>query len=383
MERYKALDVFRGGAVALMILVNNPGTWDYIYAPLKHAPWNGFTPADLVFPFFLFAVGCAQSLVFPRMWEKHSETYFFKKVIRRSIVIFFLGLILNWFPFVHWFKSELGFKAWTWIDEVGQMKGIRIMGVLQRIALAYGFSSFLEYFFPKKILTLSLLILILYWGICISFGVGDVHSLSGWFGTSFDKFILGEVHLYQGEGRPFDPEGLASTLPAISQVMLGFWSGRILQAYTLRKSIRSLFKRGSIFILLGIGWSLSHPINKKIWTGSYVLLSTGIALLFVVVLVYLLDFKKYTYFLVRWFEAFGKNPLFIFVLSGLIPGALNLIIVKDSDGYFPLLDYLYKKIFSSLSSQLELNSLLFSIVFIFFYGIIVIWLDKRKLYIKV
>jgi predicted acyltransferase len=383
VNRSLALDVFRGLTVALMILVNNPGTWSHIYAPFEHAAWHGLTPTDLVFPFFLFAVGNAQSLVLPRIWESNTKNYFFKKVWKRTLFIFLIGFFLNWYPFFTWIGDDLKVRTWTWLNVEGVEVGIRILGVLQRIALAYGFSAILEYLFPKKVLTISLGLLALYWGMCVLFGRGDVYSLEGFFGTSVDRLILTPVHLYQGEGVAFDPEGLISTIPAIAQVMLGYWVGRILVAFNPRRTMKALIKRGVNLLILGILISAINPVNKKIWTSSYVLVTTGLAILILAGLVYVLDRKKIGTKFAYFFEAFGKNPLFIFVLSALVPKTMSLIRIPYLDKFLTPLQWFYEMVCSKFPGPPENGSLLYAILLVGLYGTLAIWLDKRKLYIKV
>lgn len=383
MKRSLALDVFRGLTVALMILVNNPGSWSHVYAPFLHAPWHGLTPTDLVFPFFLFAVGNAQAMVFPRMWELNTKDLFLKKLLKRTLIIFLIGFFLSWFPFFAWIGDTFTLRNWTMNDQHGGLIGIRIFGVLQRIALAYGLAGLFSYYFPKKILTVSFSLLIFYWLLCILFGTGDIYSLEGWFGTSIDRFILGSVHLYQGEGVAFDPEGIMSTLPAIAQVMLGYWAGSFFTNSNPQRSILSLRKRGFILLILGFAWHFIHPINKKIWTGSYVLATTGIAILVLVMLIRILDDKKYRSFLTYFFEAFGKNPLFIFVLSGLIPKLMNLIRIYDHEKFLTPLQWYYQYICSKIPGPAQNGSLFYACSLIILYGLLAIWLDKKKLYIKV
>jgi predicted acyltransferase len=373
-KRSLALDVFRGMTVALMILVNNPGSWSHIYAPLQHASWHGLTPTDLVFPFFLFAVGNAQALVFPAMWERQTKSAFFKKVIKRSLIIFFIGLFLNWYPFVFFNEGEWQFKSW---DQV------RIMGVLQRIAITYFASAFLTFYFPKKILTVSIALLIFYWVLCLLLGSGDVYSLEGWFGTRIDRFILGDNHLYKGEGTPFDPEGLMSTISAIAQVMLGFWAGIILNAYNLPKSIRSLTHRGLILIFFGCAIAFIHPINKKIWSSSYVLVTSSLAMILLAFLVQILDVKKFKSKLAGFFEVFGKNPLFIFVLSGIVPRTLSLFRIETTQGVVTPLQWFYLNFCTLIPGPKENGSLLYAILLVGLYGIIATWLNNKKIYIKV
>lgn len=383
MKRSIALDVFRGLTVALMILVNNPGTWAHIYDPFEHAPWNGLTPTDLVFPFFLFAVGNAQALVLPKLLENNTRNYVFKKVWRRTLFIFIIGLFLNWFPFFVWVNDALVFKSWTWVNAEGVQTGVRILGVLQRIALAYGGSAVITYLFPRKVLSVSLLLLALYWALCVIFGTGDVYSLEGWFGTAVDRSLLGSAHLYLGEGVPFEPEGLMSTLPAVAQVMLGYWIGRILVAFNPRRTIKALLKRGSLLLIFGCVWHTSHPINKKIWTGSYVLVTTGVAILLLALLIKFIDQKSYRSRLTWILEAFGKNPLFIFILSALIPKSLGLVRIPYADKYLTPLQWFYETVCSRFPGPPENGSLLYALLLVAFYGAIVIWLDNKKIYFKV
>jgi predicted acyltransferase len=383
MKRSLALDVFRGLTVALMILVNNPGSWDAVFSPLGHAKWHGLTFADLVFPFFLFAVGNAQSIVLPKILEGHTSQYYFKKVLIRTFFIFGIGFFLSWYPFLTWVQNDLQLKGWNWINSEGVQVGIRVMGVLQRIALAYGFSALITYLFPRKVLTVSLLILALYWGLCVSFGTGDVYSLEGWFGVRIDRLILGQTHLYQGDGVPFDPEGIMSTIPSVAQVMLGYWIGRILVAYNPRRTMKAFVKRGFILFSLGCLWHFIHPVNKKIWTGSYVLVTTGLAILVLAVLLKCLDQKQLNWRWTKFFEAFGKNPLFIFVLSGVVPKTLSLIRIQSQDGYLNPLQWFYENLFAHFPGHPGMGSLLFSMTLVIFYGAIAMWLDRKRIYFRV
>lgn len=383
MKRSVSLDVFRGFTVAFMILVNNPGSWSTVFSFLGHAKWHGLTIADLVFPFFLFAVGNAQALVLPKMIEERTSGYFFKKVWIRSIIIFFIGFILSWYPFFTWISNDLHFKSWTWINSEGDLVGVRVMGVLQRIALAYGISGSLIYFFSRKALTVSFILLIFYWIFGISFGEGDIYSLEGWFGIKIDHFILGAPHLYQGEGVPFDPEGMVGTIPSIAQVMLGFWVGRILVAFNPRRTFKALFKRGSIFIVLGMFWSLYYPINKNIWTGSYVLVTTGLAIIVLAILFRFLDQKQMSFKGIKFFQAFGKNPLFIFVLSGMIPKTLGLLRFSFEGGVMTPFEWVYANVYHLIPGDPGIGSLLFSLTLVGFYGLVAMWLDKKNIYIRV
>ena len=400
--RYYSLDVFRGATVALMIMVNNPGTWAYMFAPLKHAPWHGCTPTDLVFPFFLFAVGNAMSFVIPRLQEA-GDGVFWTKVIKRTILIFLIGLGLNWFPFVQWVDQAWQFREW--VNPSDPERGVRILGVLQRIALAYFFASILAYYLkPKNLILVSAILLFAYWGLCAFLGTGDPYSLEGWFGTDIDKQILGVAHMYKGEGIPFDPEGLISTLPAIIQVVFGYLVGVFIknqgQVNWLWKKVPSstehhfkllsgLMVTGFILIVLGWTWSLGFPINKKIWTSSYVLYTTGLASLCIGTMIWYIEVQGVKNWLTKFFDVFGKNPLFIFVLSGVFADLLDFIRIPNgvNEQGIPItihpLTWFYKNICAQIPGPPELGSFVFSLCFVAFMWAICYWLDKKKIYIKV
>jgi predicted acyltransferase len=380
--RYYSLDVFRGATVALMILVNNPGSWGHIYSPLEHATWHGCTPTDLVFPFFLFAVGNAMAFVMPR-FEQKGPAAFWRKVITRTLLIFGIGLFLNWSPFIKWDGDHLAGKPW---------ENVRILGVLQRIALAYFFASVIVYYAKARgAFVIGGIILLLYWMLCWWLGnPSDPYSLPGYFGTNIDKMVLGETHMYKGEGVVFDPEGLTSTLTAIVQVIFGFLVGQYIQLKGKNTDMLSnLFVAGLIMVVAGFLWDLAFPINKKIWTSSYVVYTTGLAILTIGVLIHLLEFRNAKGGWSRFFDVFGKNPLFIFVLSGFLPRVLALL--RWVDHYSPEgkpvytspFPWFYENVCKPVSTDLKMGSLLYAIcMIIFFWGIVYI-LDKKKIYIKV
>ena len=213
-----------------MILVNNPGSWGYIYDPLEHAPWHGLTPTDLVFPFFLFAVGNAMAFVMPKL-EAAGDKVFWAKIIKRSLLIFAIGLFLAWWPFVKWVDGSLVFKPWSYMDDKGNPQGIRLLGVLPRIAICYFFAAVIIYYLKlRKAFYAGMILLLLYWLLCFLLGdKNDPYSMAGWFGNKIDRAILGEAHMYKGEGMLFDPEGLMSTIPAIVQVIFGYMVGDYIQ----------------------------------------------------------------------------------------------------------------------------------------------------------
>jgi predicted acyltransferase len=387
-QRYYSLDVFRGATVALMILVNNQGDGKHIYTPLEHAPWHGLTPTDLVFPFFLFAVGNAMAFVMPRL-EAAGTAIFLKKVFKRAVLIFAIGLFLNWVPFVRWDGDHLVFRYW--VNPDNPETGVRILGVLQRIALCYLFASLLIYSLKIRGAFVAIAVLLLgYWLLCILGNPNDPYSINGWFGNEIDKKILGIAHMYKGEGFAFEPEGIMSTLPAIAQVIFGYLMGNyIIQKGKTFEMLSVLFVTAGILLFAGYCWDMVFPINKKIWTSSYVLYTTGLAMIIISMLIYLIELRNKKGAWTRFFDVFGKNPLFIFFLSGFLPRILALFHWVDhtgSDGkavYTSPLPWFYEHVCKNVSVNLNNGSLLYALCIIAFYWLIVYWLDKKKIYIKV
>ncbi|WP_346237801.1 acyltransferase family protein [Niabella insulamsoli] len=383
--RYRSLDIFRGATVCLMILVNNPGSWGHIYGPLKHAPWHGLTPTDLVFPFFLFAVGNAMAFVIPKL-KTAGTAFFWRKVIKRTLIIFGIGLFLNWYPFLRWHEGSLEFIGW--VNQHNPEKGVRIFGVLQRIAVCYFFASVIAYFLkPRAAWFVSLLLLLVYWIVCVAGNPIDPYSLEGWVGTGIDKAMLGLPHMYRGEGVPFDPEGLLSTVPAIVEVILGYFVGSLIKnnasaddPNAIFKTLTTLFVAGLTLVVTGLFWDLTFPINKKIWTSSYTVYTVGLATLTLSVMIYLVEIKNYKGFPTRFFEVFGKNPLFIFALSAFLPKTAALF---TSDTGVNFWNWFYKKIYIHIPGDPRLGSFLYALTVIIFMWAICYWLDKKKIYIKV
>src|SRR4051794_29576051 len=210
-QRYLSLDVFRGGTVAFMILVNNPGTWSHIYHPLEHAAWHGLTPTDLVFPFFLYAVGNALAFVIPGL-RARGQTVFWKKIVTRTLLIFLIGSFLNWFPFSQWENGRLVLRGWEWTRANGEIAGVRVAGTLQRIAICYFFASVIVYYTKVRTAAIiSALILLLYWLLCLAMSPSDPYSFEGWFGKAIDLRVFGAAHVYHGDGVAFENEGIVTT----------------------------------------------------------------------------------------------------------------------------------------------------------------------------
>lgn len=379
-QRFYSLDVFRGATVCLMILVNNPGSWAHIYPPLEHASWHGLTPTDLVFPFFLFAVGNALSFVIPRL-EKGGDAMFWKKVIKRSLLIYIIGLFLTWWPFVQWKEGHMVFRQW--VDPSNPQNGVRLLGVLARIAICYFFASVIIYYFKVRAsFFIGLVTLLLYWALCFLLGdPSDPYSITGWFGNDVDQSILHLPHMYKGEGIPFDPEGIMSTLPAIVQVIFGYLVGDYIQKKGKNfEMLSGLFVAGVAMLLTGFCWDMVFPINKKIWTSSYVVYTTGLAIITISTMIYLMEFRNVKGWLSKFFDVFGKNALFVFALSAFLPKGFALI--RLGEGINPW-NWLYKKGFINIPGDPRLGSLLYALCVITFMWFICWWMDKKKIYVKV
>jgi predicted acyltransferase len=402
-QRFHALDVFRGATVCLMILVNNPGSWGHVYPPLEHAPWHGLTPTDLVFPFFLFAVGNALSFVMPRLYAG-GDKMFWEKITRRSVIIFAIGLFLQWWPFMKWTGDHLVFRYW--VDPADPETGVRVLGVLQRIALCYFFASILIYYLrPRGAFYVGLTLLLIYWLACYIGNPSDPYSLPGWFGTKVDKAVLHVPHMYKGEGIPFDPEGIISTLPAIVEVIFGYLVGDYIQKkskvpiglpenqnaidYGPYPMLSGLFVAAVAMLVTGYCWAMVLPINKKIWTSSYTIYTSGLATITIATMTYFIEYKGVRGWLSRFFDVFGKNALFVFALSAFLPRTLALIRIPDhvnDNGqmvYFTPWNWLYQRVLIYVPGDPRIGSLLYAICVITFMWAICYWLDRRRIYIKV
>lgn len=376
--RYLSLDVLRGLTVALMIVVNTPGDWHTVFAPLLHAQWHGFTPTDWVFPTFLFVTGNALAFVLPH-YAKLGHRAVLAKVGRRSAIIFLLGFLLFWFPFV----AADGAGHWSLIP----FAGTRIPGVLQRIALCFGLASLILHFFQARgALLYSVLALLGYWLALACFGDG---TLAGNAPARFDLWLLGARHLYHGEGVPFDPEGLLGTIPATVNVIAGYFAGRlILEKGACHETLARMMMAGVVCVGAALCWDMVFPINKKLWTSSYVLLTVGLDLLVLPLLMYLVEMRDaqsgmqgrrgWTCF----FEVFGKNTLFIYLLSELAVVVLVKIRTGSGAGAQSGYDWLYAHTFQPLAPP-KVASLLFAVAFMLACWTVGWLLDRRRIYIKV
>ncbi|RDC62190.1 acyltransferase family protein [Adhaeribacter pallidiroseus] len=368
--RYLSLDVLRGMTIALMIVVNTPGSWETVYGPFRHAKWHGFTITDLVFPTFLFVVGNAMSFSLRKM-EQQNSSVFLSKVLKRTAFIFFIGLFLNAYPFITFADGVYAVKDFS---------ALRIMGVLQRIALCYGVGALIIHFFKiRGAIFFSVLALLGYWAIMYFMGTQpDPFSLPGNAALKFDLTLLPEKNLYKGYGIPFDPEGLLSTLPAIVNVIWGYLAGTYIQKNgNTQATVKNLCIAGFILLTLGAFWDMVFPINKPIWTSSYVCHTVGLDLVILAALMLFIEvagIKKWTYF----FEVFGRNPLFIYAMSGILVKTMSLIRIGDEG----LQSWIYQTGFTPWLAGNN-ASLLFAITYMLVLWLLGFWMDKKKIYVKV
>lgn len=369
-QRNIALDVLRGMTICFMIIVNTPGNSATTFSPLDHAKWFGFTPTDLVFPSFLFAVGNAMSFVMNK-WEKMPQGEVVWKILKRTALIFLLGYLMYWFPFFRLDKNHHIIGA--------PISETRIMGVLQRIALCYGIAALMIYYFKiRASVIICVTILFLYWIILYSFGdPTDPLSMQGNAGFTLDKWLMGEHHMYHGEGVAFDPEGWLSTLPAIGNVVGGYVVGKWVQHKgSSYEVVTKLLMAGFGLLVCGYFWDLLFPISKKLWTSSFVVYTVGLDCIILAVLMYFIQIEDK----VKWtgfFQVFGKNPLFIYLLSELGVTILFMIPVGNSS----LFRWIFQTIFSHAGGYL--GSLLFAISYMLFCWCVGYWLDKRHIYVRV
>ncbi|MDE3236466.1 MAG: DUF5009 domain-containing protein [Bacteroidota bacterium] len=365
-QRFLALDVFRGMTICFMIIVNTSGNGATTYAPLKHAHWDGFTPTDLVFPSFLFAVGNALSFVMAK-WNTKTTAEVMSKIVKRTAIIFLLGYLMYWFPFFR-LNDQKEIVSFPISDT-------RIFGVLQRIALCYGIAATLIYFTSlRKAIYISIGLLLLYWLLMYSFGD---YTLEGNAVLKLDMWLIGDKHMYHGEGMAFDPEGLLSTMPAIANVVAGYAVGDFVQKKgNTYEGLTKLLLTGFGLLVLSYFWNLSFPINKKIWTSSFVLHTVGLDCMILSAVIYVVDFLHKT----KWapfFESAGKNPLIIYLLSELLVTVLYMIPARDEN----LFHWIYNNIFVYAGSYF--GAFLFAVAYMLLCWSVGYWMDKKKIYIRV
>ncbi len=367
--RLVSLDVFRGITIAGMVLVNNPGTWDAIYPPLEHAPWHGITPTDFIFPFFLFIVGVAIPLALGKRVEEGITRDVYLKILRRSALIFLLGSFLHLFPY---------FEFANW----------RIPGVLQRIAFCYLITSLIFLHTNWKQLTIvGFILLVFYWLFTMIVPVPgcDITTIDDKacnIAAYLDRTLFGLNHIWK-QAKVYDPEGLLSTIPAIATTISGVLTGLWLRT---RRSdlekVSGLFFFGLVLMVAGWCWNPFFPFNKALWTSSYVLYTSGLALCFLGFCYYLIDIKGYKAW-TKPFVIFGVNALALFVGSGLMARIMGLIKITGANGERTSLQgWIYNTIFVPLADA-KTSSLMYAVSFILVWLFLMWLLYRKRIYIKV
>jgi predicted acyltransferase len=372
-DRFLSLDVFRRMTICFMIIVNTPGTGATPFAPLEHAAWFGFTPTDLVFPSFLFAVGNAMSFTSKKFDALDTGAALYK-IFKRAFIIFLLGYLMYWFPFFEEHNGAWVFKPFS---------ETRVMGVLQRIALCYLFASLIIYFIKSKtaVIVISISLLIGYQLLLLAFGDSAApYAMLTNAGTYLDKFILGNGHLYHGEGVAFDPEGILSTLPAIVNVICGYFAGQFIQQKGKGyETISKLLLMGCLFIFIALTWNMNFPIGKKLWTSPFTLLTVGIDLVLISALIYIVEIRAWNK--ANWtgfFTTVGKNPLAIYLLSELLAIAFYTITVGGES-----FNHLVNRVSFQVIAPGPVGSLLYAICFMLLCWVVGKVLDNKKIYIRV
>ncbi len=361
--RVQSLDAFRGLTIAGMILVNNPGSWAYVYPPLAHAAWHGWTPTDLIFPYFLFILGVAVPYSFARRLEEGAHRGdLVRHIARRSAVLIVLGLAMRAVP---------DFDVTT----------MRYYGVLQRIGLVYFFAATAYVYLGMGArVGLTALLLLGYWAVMMwvpvpGYGAGDLSpdgNLAGWL----DRLLL-DGHLWQGT---WDPEGLLSTLPAIATALLGIFTGEGLRspASGVEKT-RGLVTVGLVATVVGLGWGLVFPINKNLWTSSYVVFTAGTALVALGVLYWLIDVRRLRGAWQEWMVVYGRNAILVFVASGMVTKAMARIRVDEGTSLY---GWIYQNAFQSWAGDYP-GSLAFAVTYVVFWLGVMWILHRRGIHLKI
>ncbi|MCS7227354.1 MAG: DUF5009 domain-containing protein [Endomicrobia bacterium] len=379
MEKYQrltSLDVFRGLTIISMLIVNNPGSWSYIYPPLKHAEWHGWTLTDLVFPFFLFIVGVAIKFSIDKyILSDVAVIKILWRILRRTILLILLGLTLHGFP-------QYNFAE------------IRIPGVLQRIALCYFFSAIFYLLLAKKenneikislpvLITKIVVLLTIYYLVMTlipvpGIGKSDLNKKDANIAAYIDRIIFTEKHLWK-TSKTWDPEGLLTTIPAIGTTLTGLLCAFLIkQKMDENKKVILMFVVGLLMFFSSFFCDIFMPINKALWTPAYVLLSSGLAFCVLGVCYWYCDIEKKT-FGIKPALVYGTNAITVFFLSGLFARILNLIKVSG----IPSKQFIYEKILLVITFRhYRIASLLFAIIFVLFWYAIMSIFYKNKIFIK-
>jgi predicted acyltransferase len=392
-ERLLSLDVFRGITIAGMLLVNDPGTWSAIFPPLEHAEWNGWTPTDLIFPFFLFIVGITTYLsMTARRARGDDDAALVKQILRRGIIIYLLGFAMAMFPFYQWGDIQSLPHATAWDRILYRIEHVRLLGVLPRIGIVYICAGLLtlKTTLKQQVIIIAALLFGYWFAMTLipvpgenEIGALLLHTKDRNLAAYLDRLILGTNHTWVGSVT-FDPEGPLSTIPAIATAMLGVIAGRwiAMKEKPLLERITGLFAAGAIGMVAGLMWNWSFPINKSLWTSSYVMFTAGMACVMLATIMWIVDYLD-----IKWwtkpFVVFGVNPIVAFVGSGVMARLIyTLWHVSYQGKSVSLVEAIYQSLFLSWLPP-RVASLGFALMFVsLWYGILLV-LYRRKIILKV
>lgn len=370
-KRYESLDILRGLTVTFMCMVNNPGSWSHMFAPMRHAGWTGCTPTDLVYPFFIFCMGVAMAFSFSKFEDYTGRGIV--KVLTRSAGIFAVGFLLNLYPF---FPTDHGHLVFDWDRWCEWFAGKRIFGVLQRIACAYLIAGILALLLkkPKRIALSVVILCVVYTGVLLIWGTEPgPFTLEGTVSRKIDVALLGEAHVYHGyhfadgSAAAFDPEGPLGALTAAASCLIGYLIGCLVKQNNNKPvdSVCQIFLFGMLSLGLAELISIWIPISKPLWSASYVFYASGWAMLAFAALIYVADVCR-AGVLFTPFKVMGSNALLAFILSGVFAKSYQFV------GFVP------SKIFGAT----ELASFAYSCIFAFTIFVILFVFYKKKIYIK-
>lgn len=368
MKRYVSLDVLRGLTVAMMIVVNNPGSWSRIYPMLRHASWDGCTPCDLVFPFFLFCVGVSMAFALARYDSLDAGAL--KKIFKRGGLLYLVGLLLTAFPF---YPADMDPSMSFWQNWSEWLGDLRLLGVLPRIAMCYVMASVLVLWLRsfRKLACAIGVLCALHVGLLLLFaGPEGAFTLEGNFAAKLDLALFGEGHVYHGYGVPFDPEGLLGVLTGACTVIIGYMIGQSIRKETSHETTVAVSARtfviSAALLLGGLALSICVPLNKPLWSVSYVFYTAGWASFVLALLIYLIDHKGWEKPFFP-FKALGMNALALFVLSGLL---MKIIWRYTSWDY------------TAVFGGTEFLSLVFALMYLALHLLIAVIMYKKKIFIK-
>ncbi len=381
-KRLLSLDILRGITIAGMLLVNNPGTWSYLYRPLEHAEWIGLSPTDLVFPFFIFCMGVSMAFSLKKFNYKISRPLMWK-IVRRTVVLFLIGWVVQWFG--HLVRGLC--KGDPFVEAVNNLDTLRYLGVFQRLALVYFFGSLCVVLFNRKFIPWLIGLILVAYALILGFGHGYDFSLENII-AQIDNSVLGTDHMYHesafGESISFDPEGILSTLPCIAHVLIGYLVGRmILSVHNNSERVSTMLLWGTVMLLAG--WLLQYgiPCGKKMWSSTFVLITCGMAMCIQAMLIHFVDIKGSKGSWARFFESFGVNPLALYLIGTVLAilfGAIPL--GHDAEGGNITVHSAVYDFFNSLFNEYTASAL-YAVCFVLLNWVIGHILYKKKVFIKI